>query len=101
MVRIKWETITNELKVCKAEKDGVTHKFTLTLQDIGVYGSGKSLVLRGKIVGEEVKVICSLWIIDDGHQGYERKSHKGKLWDTIGAIVESESVIKNLVENVY
>lgn len=100
-MKIKWENITDGLRVCKVENNGLIHKFTLTTQKIGVYGSGRALVLRGKIIDDEPKVICALWTKDDGYGKYRETGHKNKLWTEQSAIDESIEIMKHLVETVY
>lgn len=100
-VIVNWTKITDELQVCKVEKDSKTYTFALKLQDIGVNGSGKALVLWGKLLDTNSEVLGCFWTKSDGYSTYHKSSHSSKLWTPKDAEDEALVIIGNIVENVY
>jgi hypothetical protein len=96
----KWEKITDKLKVLVETKGNEKYKFTLTLQEIGIYGSGRALILRGKILGEP-EVITEFWTQDDKHGTYKKESCNSRLWTDDSAEKEANRIINDLVEKLY
>ncbi len=96
-----WIRITDDLQSYKTQKDNNTYTFTLKNQDIGVYGAGKALVLKGRLLSDKSEVIACFWIKNDGYGTCEKKGYGKKLWLETKAIEEAVNIITNIVENVY
>lgn len=98
---MEWNKITDTLYLYKVTKGGKDYVFKLAIQDIGVYGVGKSMVLWGNIFSDKAESIASLWIKDDGYKGYREKSHGSKLWSMEDAKAEISLMVKKIIINIY
>lgn len=96
-----WNKVTDNMQVCKVQKNNNVYTFTLKLQKIGCYSAGRSLVLWGKVLKSEPEVLASFWIKDDGYNTYNKDSYKNCLWSIQQAEDEALQIVNKVVENVY
>ena len=88
-----WVKISKN-KYCKNVDSKI---FTLTLQNIGIYASGLSWVLRGSLLTED-EILTSYWIKDDGYKNYLTRSEENCLWSESEISFNANQIIEKLIK---
>lgn len=92
-------TKVSDKKYVGSSKDG-SIKFTLSYQDLGVYGWGKTWNLSAIYGNTEKDFVAEFCVKDDGHKVYmECEQHK--IWDNMADIKQAAEKIAGDILNAY